>query len=93
MSKKAKKDRKEKRQKMNDEFHQRVFNSKIEKVEETEIATYEDDLKEIEEYEQKKEIKKCEIKSCSNEAMKTIPLCSECYSKISLEMAKTIKKG
>ena len=57
LSKKSKKDRKEKRQKVNDEFHQRVLNGKIEEVEEKEIeveefeeTTFEDDLKEIEEH-------------------------------------------
>lgn len=91
MSKKAKKERKEKRQKINDEFHHRVLNSKIEDNEQ--ITTFEDDLKEIEMYEQNKNVKKCEIKLCVNEAMKTTPLCYDCYLKISCDMAKTIKKG
>lgn len=98
MSKKAKKDRKEKRQKINDEFHQRVLNGKMEEVEEKEIeiedfeeTTFEDDLKEIEE--EKKIIKRCDNKNCNNEAMKSLPICVECYSKISSEMAKTVKKG
>lgn len=101
MSKKSKKDRKEKRQKVNDEFHQRVLNGKIEEkeieeeieVEEFEPTTFEDDLKEIREEKKKIIIKRCENKNCTNEAMKSLPICVECYSKISCDMAKTVKNG
>lgn len=92
MSKKAKQERKDKREKINDEFHQRVINGN-EEVEISEPTTFEDDLKEIKEYEEKKLIKNCEIKGCRNEAMKTTPICLECYERISKEMSKTVKKG
>ena len=95
MSKKAKQVRKEKREKINDEFHQRVLNGneEVEEIKISEPTTFEEDLKEIQEFEEKKIIKTCETKGCRNEAMKTTPICLECYKRISSEMAKGIKKG